>query len=361
MGPEWPVDAATLAAARRFITGCAGRIAVASDHDVDGLAAAVIVKRALVARGAEPILLPVRRGEHVHQDGMRRRILATRPSAVVVVDIGTKPGPIVSGLPTLVIDHHDASKGVPDGALLVNGYDREPVATTSVLAYIVCRDAPGIDRSAWLAALGAIADLGTAAPFEPLTGVAARGAAWKKAVSLLNAARRAPQHDPVTALAVLERATDVRDIADLRVEGAEKLDAYRRAVQDELARCSRSAPERIGTAALIRCASAAQIHPLLAARWSQRLAPAVVIAANEGYLPGRVNFALRSSAAVNLLQWLRTLPFEPSAGAEYANGHPRATGGSLTTEDFARFVEALRARADAAPPTRAAARRSRST
>ena len=58
--------------------------------------------------------------------------------------------------------------------------------------------------------------------------------------------------------------------------------------------------------------SAAQVHPLIATRWSRRLAPAIVVAANEGFLPGRVNFAIRSHANVNLLQWLRTLPFTPS-------------------------------------------------
>ena len=44
---------------------------------------------------------------------------------------------------------------------------------------------------------------------------------------------------------------------------------------------------------------------------------------------------------------LRDLPFIPSADAEYANGHPRATGGSLSPEDFERFVDVLRERAAA--------------
>jgi hypothetical protein len=55
-----------------------------------------------------------------------------------------------------------------------------------------------------------------------------------------------------------------------------------------------------------------------------------------------VNFALRSDSNVNLLEWLRNLPFSPSAAAEYANGHPRATGGSLSVEDFERFLDVIR-------------------
>jgi single-stranded-DNA-specific exonuclease len=101
----------------------------------------------------------------------------------------------------------------------------------------------------------------------------------------------------------------------------------------------------MGDAAVIRFSSPVQVHPLIAARWSRRLAPSVVIAANDGFLPGRVNFAARNSSSVDLLQWLRELPFTPSRDAEYANGHPRASGGSLPTEEFETLLAILRARA----------------
>ena len=100
---------------------------------------------------------------------------------------------------------------------------------------------------------------------------------------------------------------------------------------------------------LIRFASGYQVHPLVATRWSRRLAPAVVIAANEGFLAGRVNFAARCGEAIDLLQWLRGLPFTPSAEAEYGNGHPRATGGSLPLAEFELFVDALRHGPSSAP------------
>jgi hypothetical protein len=141
---------------------------------------------------------------------------------------------------------------------------------------------------------------------------------------------------------VLEQAESVHDILAGRIPGVDRLEAYRRAVQAEVARCSRVAPAMCGDAALIRFSSGAQVHPLVATRWSRRLAPAIVIAANEGFLPGRVNFALRSDSNVNLLEWLRNLPFSPSAAAEYANGHPRATGGSLSVEDFELFLDVIR-------------------
>jgi single-stranded-DNA-specific exonuclease len=345
MSGEWPADAEAIGAARRFLDSCSGRVVIASHNDADGLSSAVIVMRALAARGIAAEPLPARRGEHVHRDAMRTRIDALAPDALVVVDMGSRPAPIVNGLPTLVIDHHDATAGTPPGAVLLNGYDREPVAPSSVLAFLACRHLPTVERCAWLAALGAVADLGTAAPFASLLGIEARGAAWTKAVSLLNAARRSPEDDAPAALHVLARADGVHEIAAGRVPGVDRLQAYSRAVQAEVDRCSRVAPQAIGEAALIRFSSAAQVHPIVATRWSRRLAPAVVIAANDGFLPGRVNFAVRSSSDVNLLAWLRGLPFAPPATAEYANGHPRATGGSLTFEEFEDFVDVLRVRA----------------
>ena len=347
MSGEWPADAEALAAAARFIDECSAPVVVASHNDADGLSSAVIVLRALKARGIAAEPMPSRRGEHVHRDSMRSRMAALAPRALIVVDMGTRPGSILPGVPTLVIDHHDATGGVPPDALIVNGYDREPVASSSVLAYLVCRHVPGLERSAWLGAFGAVADLGSAAPFASLLGIEARGTAWSKAVSLVNAARRAPEDDALTALRVLEAASGVQDIAAGRAPGADRLQAYSAAVQAEVSRCSRVAPKMLGDAALIRFSSAAQVHPIVATRWSRRLAPAVVIAANDGFLPGRVNFAMRNSSDLNLLQWLRDLPFTPAAGSEYANGHPRATGGSLSLEDFERFVEVLRERAAA--------------
>ena len=114
--------------------------------------------------------------------------------------MGSRPGVILPAVPTLVIDHHDTSGGVPANALLVTSCGREAVAPSSVLAFVICREIAPVETLALVAALGAVADLGTAAPFRELLGIEARGAAWSKAVSLLNAARRAPEDDAMTAL-----------------------------------------------------------------------------------------------------------------------------------------------------------------
>ena len=139
---------------------------------------------------------------------------------------------------------------------------------------------------------------------------------------------------------MLARAADPGAIAGGRTAGVERLRACRRAVDTETRRCARTRPVFAGRYALLRCASAMQVHPLVAVRWMRRLRGLVVIAANDGYLPGRVNFAMRTTADVNLVDLLRSLPLGIVDG-EYGFGHLAATGGSLPPADFARLLEAL--------------------
>jgi single-stranded-DNA-specific exonuclease len=66
----------------------------------------------------------------------------------------------------------------------------------------------------------------------------------------------------------------------------------------------------------------------------------VVLAANDDYLPGRVNFAVRGGEDGQDLRAVlrRALP---DAAGEFAHGHARATGGSLAPDEFARLCAAL--------------------
>ncbi len=341
--PEWPVDAAAIAAARTFLKHAAGPVAIACHSDVDGLCAAVLIRRALDTHGIGSTTVVSRRGEHVHTDSMRRRLLDVRPGALVVADMGSRPLPIGAGVPTLLIDHHRAEAGLPPDALVVNGHDRVPVASSSVLAYAVCRDLPDMERWCWVARLGAIADMATAPEVDALLGCRGSGRAWSEAAALLNAARRAPADDGALALAVLTSASSVAEIAAGSLPGVSQLQEYRALVRAESARCSRVAPKRVGDAWLIRFDSGAQVHPLVATMWTKRLAPAIVLVANGGFIPGRVNFVVRAAADIDLVAWLQQLPFTPPAGAEYANGHARATGGSLPAESFDQFLAAVAA------------------
>src|SRR3712207_8333642 len=65
---------------------------------------------------------------------------------------------------------------------------------------------------------------------------------------------------------------------------------------------------------------------LFRSAWVKRLAPRAVLAANDGYIDGRVNFAVRGGTGDLRALLLEALPDE---GGEFAHGHPGATGGSL--------------------------------
>ncbi len=71
-----------------------------------------------------------------------------------------------------------------------------------------------------------------------------------------------------------------------------------------------------------------------------------MLAANEDYLPGMVNFAVRGGDGADLRRLLRDAL--PGQGGEFAHGHDRATGGSLDPDAFGRLAAAL----GVAPPAR---------
>lgn len=314
---------------------------VAPHGDADGLAAGVLALRALERMGAFPITCLPGKGEHVHTPSMRARLEAIGANGLVVLDMGSRPGPIVRGLPTVVFDHHDP-RSIPDEVVYVSAAGCEPVAPTALLAYEVLRALATLEDLAWLAWLGTVGDLGMSHPFgEELAAATARHRKThvQKAVALVNAARRAARYRPEVALEVLLAAREPADIARGVVPGVDELAACRDEVNAELARVSRIAPRIAGNVALLRFSSPAQVHPLLATRWMTRLAPKIVIAANDGYLPGRVNFAVRSAFDIDLLAFLRGLGLGEVEG-EFAHGHARATGGSVPPAVFEQLLRA---------------------
>lgn len=303
------------------------RIIVAPDRDADGLAAAVITIRAIERLGGTPIIELPTKGEHVHAPSMQARLARLRAGGLVVLDMGSRSGPIVEGLPTIVIDHHDA-RHRPDGAIFVS----ESSPATGQLAHDVWSPLVDLEDQRWLVALALAGDSGVI-PDGPY-----KKTHIKKLVSLVNSARRSASCQPKLALDLLLAANGPEEV--LRNPGIAALEACRAEVKAEVDRVARTAPKIAGNVALIRFSSSAQVHPLIATRWAPRLAPKIVIAANDAYLPDRVNFALRSASKTDLLAFLRELPIGNVEG-EFANGHARATGGSIPPADFVRLVTAL--------------------
>lgn len=341
---EWPVASTVRDQAKTFLQVAAQqrRALVACHSDADGLTSGVIVQRTLERLGAAVVdVVPSHRGEHVHTLQMRARLLAHEPGALVVTDMGMRAGEILLGVPTMVIDHHRPVEQ-PKAALVVNGYDREPVATSSLLAWTLASDLIDTTDLDWLALVGTVGDLGELAAFPQLADRAARytKTSISETVALLNAARRAPADDVETALEALQRASSPAAIAKGESAESERLRGYRAEVAAEVTRCAKVAPLISGEVALIAFRSRAQVHPLVAVRWRGRLKGNVVMVANEGYLPGRVNFVVRSALPRDLLHWLQERA-PADAGEEFAQGHAQATGGSLTREQFLGFAESL--------------------
>ena len=232
--------------------------------------------------------------------------------------------------PGLIVDHHvPEAEGRPD-QIVFSGYGEERETTTAALMRRIVPGAPS-----WLAAVGAVGDLGDAGFALPECARALRGAV-RRLVPLVNAPRHLPDGPIRAALALLVESEDPR--AALADERVALLEESRREWRTDFERVRRIAPLVTRDAALVRFSSPYEVHPLVAAQWSRRLAPRVVVAANDGYLPHRVSFAVRGGSG-DLRAVLRGAL--PDAGGEFAHGHDRATGGSLPRPDFAHLLVAL--------------------
>jgi single-stranded-DNA-specific exonuclease len=305
-----------LAAARALLLGVER---VVPHADADGLAAGAIALRARAEGADEAVLL-----------GRGQTPFGEDPplpgGTVAVLDWGVRP----LARAGLLVDHHAPEARPRSDQLLVSGYGERPETATSVLVRRLVPEAP-----AWLAAVGAVGDLGDAG-LELRECRGAPKTAVRRLVALVNAPRRLPAGPVRTALALLVESEDPRAaLADARCR---ELDNARREWRSGYRSAIRVAPEVRERVALVRFSSPYQVHPLVAAAWSRRLAPRVVIAANDGYLPGHVNFAVRGGDG-DLRELLRTAL--PDAAGEFAHGHDRATGGSVTPEEFERLVRAL--------------------
>jgi single-stranded-DNA-specific exonuclease len=216
---------------------------------------------------------------------------------------------------------------------VLSGHGERPEVSTAVLMRRVLPEQP-----AWLAAVGAVGDLGDRAFALPECAGAPKTAV-RKLVPLVNAPRRGPGLDGVrTALALLVEHEDPKAVlSDPRIH---ELEAARTAWREDWERVRRTAPQVGERIALVRFSSAYQLHPLAAQMWARRLAPRPVLAANDDYLPGRVSFSIRGGDR-DLRALLRGAL--PGAGGEFAHGHPRATGGTLAPEDFEALLRGLAA------------------
>lgn len=310
-------DIAHLARARQALRQAA---AVIPHPDAGGLAAGVIALRARGESAQAAVLL---------EEG----VTPFTPGAPL------PPGPLailgwgVRALdrPGLFVDHHAPEAAPREDQVVVHSYGAVPGTPTAALMRRIVPDGP-----AWLAAVGSLAELGDEA-FHLPEAPERRQESVRRLCSLVDAPRRVHDGPVRTALAVLLDAEDAR--AALEDPRIGELEAAKRAWRAELDRVIGTEPIVGDGIALLRFSSPSRVHPQVATMWARRLAPRVVVAANDGWLPGRVSFAMRGGDG-SLLALLRAALPEGFDG-EAGHGIDHATGGSVAPEDFERVMDAL--------------------
>lgn len=342
---------------------------IVPDKDADGLSSGAILQRTLVLLGLKPELISVhllQKGNNVHTESERQAMAALDPEYIFILDQGSRKAPPVVDKPhkSLVIDHHFAEEDdFPEGSEHVTACNSPPVATSSLLTYHLCSALHDDvqETCAWLCILGTHGDLGTTLKWEPpfpdMRGVFKRYTkkALNEAVTMINAPRRTASFNVPAAWAALTAAETPADVAN-----NPDLFAARKEVNAEVARCTHTAPKfsADGKIAVFRIRSEAQVHPLIATRWAGHLSSSkleVVLVANEGYLPGLVNFSCRvprSARArdppVNIIEVLKGVAdraadptLRARLGESFARGHKEASGGIVGVQEFEELMACL--------------------
>ncbi|KAI4923836.1 hypothetical protein J4E85_007992 [Alternaria conjuncta] len=340
----WPARKEQIERAREIIRECAEAqkpTVILPDKDADGLSSGAILHHTLTALGLSPNLISVYfppKGSNVHDESTRQALTAMKPSYIFILDQGSRKTPPVIDSPhtCLVVDHHFADEGgFPEGNLH--------------------------DKISWLAALGTHGDLGSSIKWEPPFPdmVATFKQHPKKsindAVALANAPRRSAAYNVHDAWDAVVSASSPGDISKV-----DKLKDASMEVRRETERCTHTAPKfsADATIAVLTISSAAQIHPVIATRWSGTLKSnklEIVMCANEGYLPDKVNFSCRVAKCararegeekVDIIKKLEGIvagdeELRNRLGESFARGHKEASGGIVGKTEWQEFKKLM--------------------
>lgn len=358
-------------------------VVIVPDKDADGLSAGAILRHTLVLLGLPKDLIHVHlltKGNTVHSQPERDQIASHKPAYIFVVDQGSRSGPplIDADHTGLVIDHHYATPtDFPSGSEHVTACESPPVATSSLLTYTLCEPLHSevSAKCDWLCIVGAHGDLGNTLKWEPpFPDMKATFKQYTKktlndVVSLINAPRRTASYDVKSAWDALCETPDPASVLK-----NPRLLSARAEVNAEVERCTHAAPKfsADGKVAVLRIKSEAQVHPVIATRWAGHLqskALEMILVANEGYLPGKVNFSCRiprcargRDPPVDIIQNLKAYanlpepanedgshangdgeqkPLLERLGNDFARGHVQASGGIVNTDEFEELMSRM--------------------
>jgi len=336
--PSETVAAAFTAAITEFDRG--KPVWILGHNDADGLSATAIFARAFMAAGWTVRTRVVGRGESPWSTEMRAALDGEPMGGLVITDLGVRDTLPCPGVPTVVVDHHIPGAS-PAAAAVISGHGSEPIPTASLLAWWCAGALADAEPWLWLAAIGLIGDMAEDSGFLEMAAARRFGiTALRDATTLVNAPRRSASGNAAPALALLMKADGPKDVTAGDCPEAAAVRAARAEVKAALDTARRVAPRVTGEVALIRFSSPTQIHPLIAQQWRGRLKDSIVMAANTGYRPGWVHFAVRSARDRDLVAFLAEHR-PPGADEMYGSGHRMATGGALRPADWNAFIAGL--------------------
>ncbi|KAF5609288.1 dhh family [Fusarium subglutinans] len=376
----WPAPKSQIEKAKDFIRECAAagkQTLIVPDKDADGLAAGAIIRKTLMLLGLDSKLIScytMNKNSLLHYMDSRTNMEAYKPSYIIVLDQGSgKSEPVIdSPHRALVIDHHLAEDDDhPEGAILVTANKCPPIATSSLLTYLICRDLhQGVEEACgWLCVMGTHGDLGNAIRWRsPFPNMQATFETHTKktidnSVKLINAPRRTAQYDVPRAWKILIKASSPMELVKNRF-----LKEARAEVILEMKKAGRVVPKFSADKkiAVIRINSKAQIHAVIAARQARQLFSReleVVMVANEGYARGVVNYSCRVPTCargrdppVNIPEILIRAAegadddtLIERLGPRFAGGHKNASGGMIPQAEFEEFLEVIGVSGDGKP------------
>lgn len=313
------------------------RVALIMDTDADGLSGARIIEYVLQKKGVEVVPIFPQKGEWAYSEATVREVGKAKPQYIIAVDTGSAAANPYAPVPTLVIDHHHPLGGEPEGVVFCSAFGRKPAETASLIAYLIGKELADLREIEWVALLGVMGDLGDTKEFpylEPLVKKFPKTHV-RKAVSLINAARRASAGDAGTAYEVIKQAHSPKEIVEGDSPLIEELQRYKAEVQEELTKAQRARPYFAGENVLIALDSACLVQGIIASVWANKFPKYRVMAANRSYLPGEIVFNFRTLRQENLIKYLQGLLADKKVEGAFGYGHNQATGGRMSPVSFA--------------------------
>jgi hypothetical protein len=318
--------------------------------------------------GIEPEHIYPAREDNAYSPETIRRLADLKPGALFVLDLGVMDQELAPGAATLFIDHH-RPYGRPKDAVVLSSYGQDPSPPTTYMTYDLLsrvpileamprgakpqevpeaarsaeprgatgktesQEAASVEDLAWLCAVGTTGDLGSDFKLEHAECAAS---SFKKqdvteAEILINSAKRASAYDIATPVRLLDEAAALGDLVRQESPLVATLERYRQEVNEEVKRCRHEGPQFLWRVAVIPFKSRCDIQGLIAETWRRQLKKYFVIAANFGYLEGKVAYVVRTELDSSVIELMESLK-PPDYPGHIVFGHDRAGSGVVPVD-----------------------------